>query len=152
MYLHEQPSDAQIALAASLRATGKSWEAIGEAVNRSGETVRHWPERYPARWNQCYRMIEKQIAADAANEARATLRLMLRGKNGKTRLGAASQLLKYRDRDLVLESKEAAAEGESRAEQLLREYRSMSDEELNDQCAAFARERNEIWVSDGEGI
>jgi hypothetical protein len=148
----EQPSDVQIALAASLRATGKSWEAIGAAVDRRGETVRRWPEHYPARWNRSYRAATRQHSADAASEARATLRLMLRGKNGKNRLGAASNLLKYHYCELALETKQVPGDLEKCKAEQLEELHTMSDERVHAYIAKFIREQNEIWVSDGEGI
>lgn len=46
----EAPRELLMRQAAHLRACGATWAEVGQAVNKSGETVRHWPERYPREW------------------------------------------------------------------------------------------------------
>lgn len=48
------PSLTQFRTAGEMFVRGETWRSIGQAVGRSGETVRRWPERYPHQWNgQC---------------------------------------------------------------------------------------------------
>src|SRR5262245_37829049 len=82
--------------AADLRAAGKSWAQIGEEVNRSAETCRHWPRRYPHAWRQLYREAEGHFTAEASVEARAYLRKLLRSKDDRIVLGASRLLLQCR--------------------------------------------------------
>jgi hypothetical protein len=149
----QTPSDALIADAAALRAAGQSWEAIGEVVDRHADTVRRWPDRYPDRWIPTYRAVESQLTADAANEARAILRMMLRDKRGKLRLGAAAQLLKWRIHTCEKEIVSATGELSYRDKkdlQLLEQMRQMSDEELERYINRCMRDKNMLPASNGE--
>src|SRR5258707_5186565 len=82
--------------AAALRAVGKSWDAIGEAVNRAAETVRRWREHYPAEWGHYYLEAETHTLADAALEAQLALRSLLRSDNENSIFKAGNSLLKAR--------------------------------------------------------
>ena len=151
MNAHDNDQDISIARAAALRAAGNTWEAVGAAVDRHAETVRHWPDRYPDQWGRAYRAVESQLIADAATEARATLRLMLRAKKGKYRLGAAVQLLKTRDVDRLREARIMADRpADQDAQKILDELRSMSDTDLERHIADFLRAKGRL-APPGEG-
>jgi hypothetical protein len=141
-----------IAIAAAMRAAGKSWELIGEAVDRHADTVRRWPERYPIPWGQTYRSVESQLIADAASEARTTLRIMLRAKQARFRIAAATQLLKSRDANRAGECETARSAGERESLDMCKEVMSMSEIETERHLADFVRRQNDVAVEDGAGI
>ena len=147
----EHPQEALIAVAASMRAAGQPWDAIGAAVDRHAETVRRWPDRYPGQWSPTFRMVESQLIAEAAIEARATLRLLLRAKRGKYRLAAASHLLTSNDRSRTLESQTAVEQVTPECARC-RELATMSDDRLEHFVNSYYRSLNNESYDDGAGI
>jgi hypothetical protein len=98
-------------------------------------------------------MVESQLIADAASEARVTLRLMLRAKQAKFRLGAASHLLKSRDTDRATESRADAEQTVSQEFQMqFEQVQAMSQEEIERGIDQFIRRERDEPVSDGAGI
>ena len=154
MNAHEPHPGALIAEAAALRAAGQSWETIGAAVDRHADTVRRWPDRYRDEWCRTYRAVEAQLTADAATEARAILRAMLRDKRGKYRLGAAGHLLRSRNHAWTFESEPTLAADETviREAQAFRNLRSMSDENLESTIERYRMRDGEQDCVDGAGI
>ena len=148
------PPESLIATAAALRATGESWENVGAAVDRHADTVRRWPDRYPAEWARTYRRVEMQQVADAAHEARIILRAMLRDKRGKYRLGAATQLLHFRSHAWRAEREPGPEVDETvvREAEAFRELRSMSDEDLERSIERARMNYGEQEFIDGAGI
>jgi hypothetical protein len=70
-------------VAAELRATGNSWEAVGLQVQRSPRTCREWPLRYPDAWKRLYLDAEDAVIAEASSEAMFYLRKLLRAGDPK---------------------------------------------------------------------
>ena len=154
MNAHEPHRGALIAEAAALRAAGQSWETIGAAVDRHADTVRRWPDRYRDEWCRTYRAVEAQLRADAAIEARTTLRAMLRDKRGKYRLGAATQLLKSRDHTLTAEAAPADVDPpvSRECELFYQELNAMSEEELDRMNERYRMRAHEQKCVGGAGI
>jgi hypothetical protein len=128
-----------IALAASLRAAGETWEQIGAKLGRGASRVRHWPREHARKWARHYRRAETVLLADAAAEARQALRVLLRAGDDKLRLTAALNLLRVRQAELARDKKLRARPGknerplsdeEERDVESMRLLRSMSPEEL----------------------
>ena len=97
-----QPSEELLAvmeLAAQQRAAGSSWDAVAAKVGRGTRTCRGWPAAYPDVWRRLYRQAERHLLAEAGAEAVAILRTLLRSQDDKTRLAAATLLLKSRGAD-----------------------------------------------------
>jgi hypothetical protein len=90
------PSELLIHRAAELRASGKPWDQVGDAVGRKADTVRKWPQAYPDLWLKATAEAEKQIVNDAGAEAILTLRQGLRSEDEKLRRDAAKILLDWR--------------------------------------------------------
>ena len=78
--------------AADLRARGVAWEAIAQVVNCKLEICRDWPKRYPADWRRLLRRAVRQHQHDGNAEGLRTLRELVRAKDEKTKLRAASRL------------------------------------------------------------
>jgi hypothetical protein len=135
--------DALIVIAATLRAEGRTWQAIGEEVNRSADTVRRWPDHYPDAWDRIYRVAESRMIAEAATEARTTLRVMLRAKRGKYRISAAQSLLRSRDADRAREAKQTVDPETEQYARIYREISELSDEELDARIARCAKMEEE---------
>jgi hypothetical protein len=132
-----------IALAATMRAEGRTWAAIGEEVHRSPDTVRRWPENFPDEWNAPYEAAEARLIAEAAMEARTTLRFMLRSKRGRFRLSAAQSLLRSGDAARARTARAAVDPDTERQAAAFREMRNMSDEELEQNIERYIRAREE---------
>src|SRR5438067_13378360 len=77
------------------RVQGVSWPAAGEAVKRSGETVRQWPTRYAEDWDRLYRKAHRRVIHESANEGRLILRSLAKtAKSEAIRRAAALDLAK----------------------------------------------------------
>jgi len=98
-----------LAEAAALRASGMSWKAVAAAVKRDVETVRRWPERYPAEWSRYRRAAEDHLVGDAYGESIHSLRVLLRSENEKSRLAASVAIVKARHDQRRLEVSERVA-------------------------------------------
>src|SRR6185436_19999054 len=85
-----------LTVAAELRAVGIAWEVIAGRVGRKPGTCMRWPSMYPEVWRRLLRTAGRYAEEESTNEARATLRKMLRGDDEKKKLDAASHLLKTR--------------------------------------------------------
>jgi hypothetical protein len=132
--------------AAALRAAGKSWDAIGHAVDRAAETVRRWREHYPAEWGRYYLEAETYALTDAALEGQLALRSLLRSKNENSIFKAGNSLLRARlaERQRELKAVAATASPESADQGLfLERVKEMSDEELNEMIEKFVMERGQ---------
>ncbi len=82
-----------MAEAASLRATGASWESVARKLRRQPKVCQRWCEQYPVLWTQLLADAIRQTREKAANEAISTLRDMLRSENLTIRRDAAKALL-----------------------------------------------------------
>src|ERR1051326_696599 len=80
-------------VAADLRAIGKTWETIAQAVGRRPETCRRWPLLYRATWLRCLRSAARLRDLEAGGEAREFLRIILRYKDPKVAVAAARGLM-----------------------------------------------------------
>jgi hypothetical protein len=117
-----------IPIAAELRANGESWEAIGKAVNRHPDTVRHWPIRFPNFWHQHFRAAENRNIASVSTEAQAVLIQVMREGSNREKIAAASVL--YRGRLAML----GKDQGEDASLEEL-------DDDLPDECHETAQDR-----------
>ena len=79
--------------AAELRALGHSWEYVARKVRRSPDTVRRWPRLYPDLWARVATDTRRDRTTEAAGEAVAVLRDLLRSEDEKVRREAARDLL-----------------------------------------------------------
>jgi len=96
-----------IRLAAYQRAHGASWEAIGRAVRRKPRTVRRWPIIYYKWWRHFYNEAARQLAAQAAAEARIHLQQLMRtAKSAAVRREAARTLARYAAAEPVAKTEE----------------------------------------------
>src|SRR5262245_34151344 len=77
-----------LALAAEMRAGGKSWAQVAARLQRSPDTCRHWPGEYPEAWRRLFREAEEHVLADAGAESVAVLRTLLRSKDDRVRRDA----------------------------------------------------------------
>jgi hypothetical protein len=151
MEMLDRNLDSLIALAASMRATGQPWDAIGTAVDRHAETVRRWPDRYPELWRPTFRLVETQLIAEAAIEARTTLRQLLRANQEKSRLAAAGKLLTSGDRSRALDPEPTPEPPNGQCWACAR-FAKMSDEELRQMGDRIRCEENDEPFEDGAGI
>ena len=86
-------NDGILAKAATLRAHGKTWAEVAEAVGRAEVTVQHWPSRYAERWGaHLVRAIDAVLATYEA-EALTVARDMLRKKDERAQ--GARMLLEH---------------------------------------------------------
>jgi hypothetical protein len=100
--------------AAVMRAEGKRWKEIAEAVGRDEDTVRHWPLRYAEEWARYRRQVEDEVTAATYNQAVATLeKAMLQAGDEKLRVTAGLALARIRLQQRRLEI--AAQRATSRA-------------------------------------
>jgi hypothetical protein len=107
------PSPTQLhllAVAAHLAATGKSWDKIGQAVGRSAETCRRWPQRYPEDWDRLYRQSRIQYLSELSRAAAGVVASLLTSKNDWLRFSAGRFLVGNELRLLLLKQRLAAAE------------------------------------------
>jgi hypothetical protein len=82
--------------AAELRAAGNSWEQTAQKLGRCADTIRNWPRRYRAFWDQAIAIARRNTAADAGDEGLAILRTLLRSDDDKVRREASVRLLDLR--------------------------------------------------------
>jgi hypothetical protein len=90
------PPVSVLARAAELRAEGSAWKYVGEAVGRSPETVRRWPQVFPDLWAAAVRAAQRRVIDDAADEAVCVLRQLIRTDDPKIRHQAAWHLIYQR--------------------------------------------------------
>jgi hypothetical protein len=95
-----------VAAAAALRVAGASWEAVAERLGRSNITVRNWPSKFRALWDEIYAAAEKEYMEVIASEARCILRDQLRKKDDKDKRDAAKAILAHADRNRPSNSKD----------------------------------------------
>src|SRR5262249_6893970 len=110
-----------------------------------------WPDRYPDRWRPTFRLVETQLIAEAALEARATLRQLLRANQEKSRLAAAGKLLTSGDRSRALDP-EPAPEPSTNKCPMCAIAASLSDEELDRRLDRDRCSNNDEGFVDGAGI
>lgn len=89
------PTDELLAAAATLRAQGISWAAIGRELKRNPDAIERWEELAPEKWGKYYRRAVRQLARDLIAESVTALRADLRVDDDKARRDAASKLLRY---------------------------------------------------------
>src|SRR4030081_3760848 len=90
------PSSSQLhllAVAAQLAANGKSWDKIAQAVGRSAETCRRWPQRYPDEWDRVYRGARIQFLCELSRAAAGVVTSLLASKNEWLRFSAGRFLV-----------------------------------------------------------
>src|SRR5262245_59681589 len=96
------PSDELFATAAELRATGATWEAVAEHVDRAARIVRRWPRKYAERWTAALLQDERLMAAQSDCESVLTLRKLLQSQDERVRWHAAKCLIARRvERDKI---------------------------------------------------
>ena len=124
--------------ATELRAAGLSWEVVAGRVGSTVGTCSRWPSRYRDVWHSLMREAVRLTEQESAIEARATLRMILRGDDDKKKISAAQQLLrpaKPRPRD------RRAIQPEDRAlAAFISQVRSLSDDELDRLTREFLAE------------
>jgi hypothetical protein len=119
--------------AAELRASGHSWTKVGEDLNRSPETCRHWPLRFPETWRRLYRRAQGHVIAEAGAEARAYLRKLLRGAEARYVLGAAQALLRCEENERSREERAERTnppEGSAEIPEFVRHLKGMTAAQL----------------------
>jgi hypothetical protein len=80
--------------AATLRIHGFPWEAVARWVNRSTDTCRSWPRRFPELWWKACREARDRAEVDPGALALATLRQLLQANDVKVQLRAIETALK----------------------------------------------------------
>lgn len=120
-----------MATVAELRANGASWQTAAARVERSAETCRNWPRRYPEQWQRLYLAAEDTLLAEAGAESLTMLRKLLRSETERVRLAAAQLLFKLRcqRRGKVDASSSKAPDEETAA--FLAQVKGMSPEEID---------------------
>ena len=88
-------NDGILATAAMLRALGKPWAEVAEAVGRAEDTVTHWPTRHPERWNQYLGAAIDRTLATHEQEALQVCRRLLRSDDGAVALRASGVVLRH---------------------------------------------------------
>lgn len=134
------PSGDTLRRVAELRVAGHAWETVAEAVGVSPETVRKWPQRYPARWRAAHAVAERRLLDDATAEAVLTLRRQLRSEDEKSVREAAHKIVQIRIAVMNARRKSKAARSNTPhppgyADRLLALVRGMSHEQLADAVA-----------------
>ncbi len=79
--------------AAQLRAVGKTWAEVAEAVGRSETTVCHWPLNHAAKWNALLVKAIDDTLGTYEQEALLVAREALRSK--EDRIAGARMLLEH---------------------------------------------------------
>lgn len=111
-------------LAAELRATGASWEAVSRRLARAASTVRGWTRQFPEVWAQEYTAAVAALGTETSAEARLVLRELLRSDNEKIRFSAAQALLRIQQQEPASQVESASGNA------LLAELEQLSDEDL----------------------
>jgi len=86
--------------AATLRIHGFPWEAVARWVNRTADTCRSWPRRFPDRWAKACVEARDRAEVDPAALALATLRSLLKSNDVDVQLRAIETALKVLPRRL----------------------------------------------------
>ena len=84
-----------LTIAAELRASGHSWEAVAKRVNRKAKTCKAWPRVYAREWQPIYREIQLQRFDQMAQECRDRLRILSRHEDPKIQRDACALMLKH---------------------------------------------------------
>lgn len=101
-----------MAQAADLRAVGLKWETVAAKLGRRLETVRRWPERYPATWQRLYRAAVRQHIGEAGTQSRTVLQsLVWHSKDDRVRASVGKYLSSLEERADVREQQCEAATG-----------------------------------------
>jgi len=129
--------------AATLRAGGSSWEVIAAKLGPHATDCSRWPVSYPAEWQRLFREASQRLALEAAGEARAILRALMRSDDEKIRLAAAQQLLKAPAKPAV-KPRPKIADDDAAIAAFITELRGYSDDELD-------RALREASISDEDG-
>jgi hypothetical protein len=139
-----------IAMAAYLRAAGKSWEEIATAIGRSADRIRKWPRWYAEDWCRYFHQAEHQFLSEVAIEVRLLLRKLARSESEETQLAVCALVLKSRFNELAKMAfqppeKPADPNAELTREKaaFIQEIDNMSDDEL----AAMIKDacESKIW-------
>jgi hypothetical protein len=145
-HFNQPPSDKLLLEAVELRIGGFKWEIIAAKLKRSVVTVRHWPMRYPERWEAAVERAEQRLTVDSNAESVVVLRNMLRDEDIKMRWHAAKTLVGLRVDLGKLALRLFAARGASGQTpnpkedpefQMLQFLRTRSDAELEEMAAAI---------------
>ena len=87
------PVERMMEEAAEKRAAGCSWTKVAEQLQRSVDTVRKWPVRYPELWRRLLSKAREQHVTDASAEAISILRTHLRDEDKKLAHDAAKVII-----------------------------------------------------------
>jgi hypothetical protein len=117
--------------AIALRATGHTWEQVAELLNRTIDTVREWPRKYPEFWFRRLTAAHQELDREAIGEARALLRYHMRNQNLKDGRDCARILLDHARRSLPPAADQAAPARDSEFHQIADYLEGLSDEERN---------------------
>jgi hypothetical protein len=87
---------AKIKQCAILRAGGKAWKQIGEAVNLSEDRARHYVSRYSDLWTMYYTEAVSDVLDEAYAEAMVTARGLLSSDDDGVKQRASDSILRHR--------------------------------------------------------
>ena len=76
--------DTLLARAAQMRVEGRNWSEVAQTLNRSPETVRHWPGTHPRKWRNAMVGAIEDALGDYENEALLVARQNLRRSSERT--------------------------------------------------------------------
>jgi len=124
-------------IAADLRAQGATWQTIALKLGRQMALLHRWVKVYAAEWERLFREVEERLSREANNESRTVLRELLRNPEPKVRLAAAERLARIR----LQEKKAEPPNPRTDVAALVAAADEMSDEELEEYLAKYARER-----------
>jgi hypothetical protein len=150
MSANTSPSEAVLARAAELRATGNSWEAVAAQMHRSVSTIRKWPNLYAERWHAALRAAERRLLADAGAESVLVLRQLLRSDDEKVRRDAAKFLIDLRLEQAKLDPPATSSAPPSDIQLFAAFLEGLTDEQL-EQLAADLRNAPPAQEGAGNG-
>jgi hypothetical protein len=90
------PPEKTLIRAVEARAAGYSWETVAKLVQRSAQTVRQWPRRFPTEWDAALQVAQQQAVVQAGNEAVGVLRRLMSSKDERISHLAAWRLIYQR--------------------------------------------------------
>ncbi len=134
MHIPSEKTRRDMEAAAVLRASGATWDTIGEVLGRHAFVLTRWARVYREDWDQYLHQAHERLLERRDADDRAKLRALLRHANSRIRRTTADHLLReHRAR--------RAAEGppdlRTDLAALLNHVEQISDEELNEYLAEF---------------